>query len=81
MQREIKTSRFNVVNFGKTIGTQSLRVQGLYKRKRKIPHKSWNSRVVFDMDLKSNTGYNNHEYTNVGEQGLCGVILADRRAV
>ena len=48
---------------------------------RSSPHKSWNIRAVFDMDLKSNTGYNNHEYTNVGEQGLCGVILADRRAV
>lgn len=35
MQSEIKTSRFNVVNFGKTTGTQSVRVQGLYKKKSK----------------------------------------------
>ena len=38
----------------------------------KIPHKSWNNRPTFNMDLNSNTGYNNQEYTNAGGKVYVG---------
>ena len=36
------------------------------------PHKTWNIRPTFNMDLNINTGYNNQEYTNAGGKVYVG---------
>ena len=44
--------------------------QSKWASKIKIPHKSWNNRACFNVDLNSNIRYNNQEYTNAGGQGV-----------
>ena len=78
MQSEIKTSRFNVVNFGKTTGTQSVRVQELYKKKSKklkSHRKVGRSRSV-EMRVEKKNPTQNLEYPRRISYGLerkCGI--------